>query len=153
MFPPFCNLCFCWQSLRVPTYIRLCVLFCLFVTENPETSTTLCGTVQIFASAVPPTRSGFPDFGPDPDFFDQTGPDLVRNLVRSPDFSKNCQTNAWNWLLLAPFERVSQCQFHGESPGESGFFYWVRILDANGPDFWKNWSGFSLDFYFISLVS
>ena len=43
---------------------------------------------------VPPTRSGFPDFGPDPDFFDQTGPDLVRNLVRSPDFSKNCQTNA-----------------------------------------------------------
>ena len=52
MFPPFCNLCFCWQSLRVPTYIRLCVLFCLFVTENHETSTTLCGTVQIFASAV-----------------------------------------------------------------------------------------------------
>ena len=32
--------------------------------------------------------------GPDPDFFDQTGPDLVWNLVRSPDFSKNCQTNA-----------------------------------------------------------
>ena len=36
---------------------------------------------------VPTTRSGFPDFGPNPDFFDQTGPDLVR----SPDFSKNCQ--------------------------------------------------------------
>ena len=72
------------------------------------------------------------------------------------------------WHLLnesaAPFERVSQCQFHGESPGESGFFYWIRILDANGPDlvrifekigpdFWKNWLGFSLDFYFISLES
>ena len=31
------------------------------------------------------------------------------------------------WHLLnesaAPFERVNQCQFHGESPGESGFFY------------------------------
>ena len=43
------------------------------------------------------------------------------------------------WHLLnesaAPFERVSQCQFHGESPGESGFFYRVRILDANGLDF------------------
>ena len=23
---------------------------------------------------VPPTRSGIPDFGPDPDFFGQTGP-------------------------------------------------------------------------------
>ena len=23
--------------------------------------------------AVPPIRSGFPDFGPDPDFFDQSG--------------------------------------------------------------------------------
>ena len=38
---------FCWQSRRVPTYIRLCVLFCLFVclqlTETRETSTNLCG--------------------------------------------------------------------------------------------------------------
>ena len=50
--------------------------------------------IRYLCYAVPPTRSGFPDFGPDPDFFDQTGPDLVRNLVRSPDFSKNCQTNA-----------------------------------------------------------
>ena len=36
--------------------------------------------------AVPPTRAGFPDFGPDPDIFYQTGPDLVRNFVNSPNF-------------------------------------------------------------------
>ena len=35
---------------------------------------------------------------------------------------KNRQNNVWNnWLLLAPFERVSQSQFHAVSPGESGF--------------------------------
>ena len=33
---------------------------------------------------VPPIRSGFPDFGPDPDFFEQTSPDLVRiELLKS----------------------------------------------------------------------
>ena len=36
--------------------------------------------------AVPPTRSGFLDFGPDPDFFDQTDPDVVRNLVKKSVF-------------------------------------------------------------------
>ena len=39
--------------------------------------------------AVPPLWSGFPDFGPDPDFFGQSGPDLVRILLKSPDFSQN----------------------------------------------------------------
>ena len=32
--------------------------------------------MSIIGEAVPPTRSGFPDFGPDPDFFDQTGPEF-----------------------------------------------------------------------------
>ena len=36
---------------------------------------------------VPPLWSGFPDFGPDPDFFGQIGPDTVRILLKSPDFS------------------------------------------------------------------
>ena len=27
---------------------------------------------------VPPIRSGFPDHGPDPDFFEEIGPDLVQ---------------------------------------------------------------------------
>ena len=31
--------------------------------------------------AVPPTRSGFPDFGLDPDFFELSSPDLVRFLL------------------------------------------------------------------------
>ena len=39
------------------------------------------------AYAVPPLWSGFPDFGPDPDFFGQIGPDSVRILLKSPDFS------------------------------------------------------------------
>ena len=34
-----------------------------------------------------PCRSAFPDFGPDPDFVDQTGPDLVWILVKRPEFS------------------------------------------------------------------
>ena len=42
---------------------------------------------------VPPIRSGFPDFGPDPDFFDQTG----------PDFEKIKQNNVWKWPVLALF--------------------------------------------------
>ena len=33
-------------------YPALCVILFFFVTENHETSTTLCGTVQILASAV-----------------------------------------------------------------------------------------------------
>ena len=65
-------------------------LFNLYDNEKPGIRLIILGPRM----AVPPTRAGFPEFGPDPDFFDQTGPDLVRNLVRSPDFSKNCQTNA-----------------------------------------------------------
>ena len=29
-----------------------------------------------YDSSVPPIRSGFPDHGPDPDFFEEIGPDL-----------------------------------------------------------------------------
>ena len=37
--------------------------------------------------SVPPNWSGVPDFGPDPDFFGQSGPDLIRILHKSLDFS------------------------------------------------------------------
>ena len=37
---------------------------------------------------MPPTRSGFPNFCPDLDFFDQTGLDFVRKFGKSPDFQK-----------------------------------------------------------------
>ena len=35
--------------------------------------------------AVPPLRSDFPDFGPIPDFFDESGPEMVRFCLKSPD--------------------------------------------------------------------
>ena len=30
---------------------------------------------------MPPLWSGFPDFGPDPDFFEKSGPDLLSKSV------------------------------------------------------------------------
>ena len=36
--------------------------------------------------AVPPIRSDFPDLGPNPDFFEEIGPDLVRILFEKSDF-------------------------------------------------------------------
>ena len=74
---------------------------------------------------MPPTRSRFPT--------------LIRTFLlnwselcrKSGFLKKNCQNNTLYWLLLAPFERVSQCQFQDESPGESGLFYLVRILEEN----------------------
>ena len=50
--------------------------------------------VHILPNAVPPLRSGFLDFGPDPDFFGQIGPDSVRFLFKSPDFLSNEGKNA-----------------------------------------------------------
>ena len=50
----------------------------------------------VFRGALPPNMSGCPDFGPDPDFFGQSGPDLVRILLKSPDFSQNYEKNAEN---------------------------------------------------------
>ena len=41
----------------------------------------------VLRGALPPNRSGFTDFGPDPDFFGQIGPDSVRILLKSPYFS------------------------------------------------------------------
>ena len=35
---------------------------------------------------VPPLWSGFPDFGPDPDFFVQSGPGLVQILAQKSGF-------------------------------------------------------------------
>ena len=111
------------------------------------------GSKTIFGptKAVPPTRSGFPDFGPDPDFFDQTGPDLVRNLVRSPDFSKNCQTNAWNWLLLAPFERVSRTFWTSQPMSISRWKSWRVWIFLLSPDSWCKWSGFGPDLVWILI--
>ena len=47
--------------------------------------------LMMFKSKISHTQClqlGFPDFGPDPSFFDQTGPDLVQIFVKSPNFSK-----------------------------------------------------------------
>ena len=35
---------------------------------------------------------------------------------------------------MALFGHVSHSLFHGESTSKSGFFYWVRIFERNGPD-------------------
>ena len=35
---------------------------------------------------VPPIRSDFLDLGPNPDFFEEIGPDLVRILFEKSDF-------------------------------------------------------------------
>ena len=37
----------------------------------------------------PPHQSQFPDFGLDPDFFGQSGPDLGQDLVKSLDFPQS----------------------------------------------------------------
>ena len=44
------------------------------------------GTEPFEKFPVPPIRSSFPDHGPDPDFFEEIGPDLVRILVEKSDF-------------------------------------------------------------------
>ena len=47
-------------------------------------------TKEIFkntkGNSVCPLRSGFPDFGPDPDFFVKSSPEMVRMYCQSPDF-------------------------------------------------------------------
>ena len=35
---------------------------------------------------MPPIRSDFPDYGPDSDFFVETGPEVVRILFKKSDF-------------------------------------------------------------------
>ena len=52
--------------------------------------------------AVPPLWSGFPDFGPDPDFFEKSGPEMVRIYCQSPDFELlGFKTTMFMLLLLA----------------------------------------------------
>ena len=52
--------------------------------------------------AVPPIRSRFPDFGPDPDFFVKSGPEMVRIYCKSPDFELlGIKTTMFMLLLLA----------------------------------------------------
>ena len=41
--------------------------------------------LQAGTCPVPPLRSDFPDFGPIPDFFDESGPEMVRFCLKSPD--------------------------------------------------------------------
>ena len=52
--------------------------------------------------AVPPLWSGFPDFGPDPDFFVQPGPETVRICGQSPDFFLLCMCKP-PIVCLCPF--------------------------------------------------
>ena len=89
--------------------------------------------------------SGIPDFGPDPDFFGQTGPDLVRNL-----------SGIWSKVMIIfKFAKITHefgffCHLFNESANvnfsmkvlesldfstESGFLKkMVRIFEKIGPD-------------------
>ena len=42
--------------------------------------------LQYYRSAVPPIRSDFPDYGPNPDFFVETGPERVRIVFKKSEF-------------------------------------------------------------------
>ena len=70
-------------------------------------------TAIVLQQLVPPIRSGFPELSQKSGFLKK-----IAKLTHEIGFF---------WHLLnksaTPFERVSQCQFHGESPGQSGFFY------------------------------
>ena len=42
--------------------------------------------MTMYDYAVPPLRSDFPDFGPIPDLFDESGPEMVRICIKSLDY-------------------------------------------------------------------
>ena len=52
--------------------------------------------VSAHMNAVSPTRSGFPDSGPDPDFLRVCSPEKVWFLFKSPDLNKILTPNALN---------------------------------------------------------
>ena len=41
---------------------------------------------RVGGDAVPPIRSDFPDYGPNPDFFGKTGPERVRIVFKKSEF-------------------------------------------------------------------
>ena len=51
---------------------------------------------MIISNPVSPTRSGFPDSGPDPDFLRVCSPEKVWFLFKSPDLNKILTLNALN---------------------------------------------------------
>ena len=58
--------------------------------------------------SVPPLRSDFPDFGPIPVFFDDSGPEMVRICGKSPDFRKNCLYTSVNVVHYDQFKDILQ---------------------------------------------
>ena len=78
-------------------------------------------------NAVPPLWSGFLYFGPDPDFFGQSGPDFAE---KSKFFMKL-------WKKTTKLPHFSAC--------------WLEILYGFGLVFLEFWSWFSLDFTLFGL--
>ena len=61
-----------------------------------------------------PIRSGFPDFGPDPDFLAKTGPEMVWFLPKSPDLQKNMCFNAYIYYIFSAFILVRKNIFQSD---------------------------------------
>ena len=45
-----------------------------------------CATTSVGPTAVLPFGPFFPDFGPDPDFFEEIGPEMVRIYTKKSGF-------------------------------------------------------------------
>ena len=65
------NLMF-WFCSCVAKYDPIETIICL----GEHAKKKMSQIVEKVHKAVPPIRSGFPDHGPDPDFFEEIGPDL-----------------------------------------------------------------------------
>ena len=90
-------------------------------------------TILFFAFSVPPIRSGIPDFGPDKDFFGQTGPEFCR---KSGVFKKNIVKITHEigsfWHLLNESANVNFTVKVLESldfSTESGYWKMVQIFE------------------------
>ena len=59
---------FCKRDIQISHIAKLVICF---QTEYVLLYHCHYEAIQVKTCAVPPIRSGFPDFGPDPDFFDQ----------------------------------------------------------------------------------
>ena len=87
---------------------------------------------------VPPTRSGIPDFGPDPDFFGQTGPEFCQKSGFKNKIAKITHEMGFFWHLLNESANLNFTMKVLESldfSTESGFLKkMVRIFEKIGQD-------------------
>ena len=74
-----------------------------------------------WSTPVLPIRSGFPDFGPDPDFLAKTGPEMVWFLQKNPDLKKNMCFNAYIYYIFSA--RLESIVFFPWSPSKRKFKY------------------------------